>query len=744
MGIYSDVIRKKEENNRMLEAYADEALLKDESVRRIEREVDDVQSALLYILDRFKITVTRTYGHRSTEDLLEATLDPLGMMYYKGESVKDEIRDHTEYILAFRKDGKAVALTPSFRGYRWYCPHESSHGAATKAYIEDLKPECYVFNQPIREFPSLIITFIYNVLKYLTVYDVIELLLATAVMTGLGLVFPHINKWVYGVYLKDPDSNLYLLRMFFALYLGLSLVRGVVTILKSKLLSNLRNRVSIRIQAAIMAKVLHLPRSFFSDNSSGKVSKRISSCSNLSGMIINIFLDILLNFSFSGAYVVQMRNFSPELFKPALIFAAVKVLVSIFGSIGNAMIERKTLALDMENNSFFSSAIRGIQKIKGMGAEKAIYAKWADIFRTSLHYNYNRPFFLKHQSAIISALSTIATITLMGTAFFKGITREDYMVFSSAYANVITIASSLISMMGNVFRMRTLAENIRPIFSCEPEQKGSLEYVRGIRGNIRLEDIHFSYDKEQRGCLRGVSLKINAGEKVAVVGESGCGKSTLLKIIMGMEKPDNGAVYFDEKDIALVNTRSLRQKIGSVFQFSKVFAGTIYDNVVFGSKGEKSEEEVWNALDQACIGDYIRTLPLQLNTELSESNSSGFSGGQRQRILIARALISKPNVLVLDEATSALDNLTQKEVLEHINALSCTVIMVAHRLSTVKGFDRIIMLENGKIAEEGTYEQLMEKNGKFAELVHKQLIEEEKESKKKGPSPFKEPVPASA
>ena len=217
---------------------------------------------------------------------------------------------------------------------------------------------------------------------------------------------------------------------------------------------------------------------------------------------------------------------------------------------------------------------------------------------------------------------------------------------------------------------------------------------------------------------------------MAIVGESGCGKSTLLKIIMGMEFPDSGIVYYDNKNIADLNLRSLRQKIGSVFQFSKLFPGTIYENLVFGCSETISEERAWEALDRACMGEYIRTLPLGLNTEISQSNSSGFSGGQRQRILIARALIRNPRVLILDEATSALDNITQKQVLDNIMELNCTILMVAHRLSTVINFDRIIMLKNGEIAEAGTYNELMKMKGLFAQLVEKQLIKEEEEKNK--------------
>lgn len=156
-------------------------------------------------------------------------------------------------------------------------------------------------------------------------------------------------------------------------------------------------------------------------------------------------------------------------------------------------------------------------------------------------------------------------------------------------------------------------------------------------------------------------MHIKKGEKLAIVGESGCGKSTLLKILIGMEKPDSGTVSYDGKPLASLNQKSLRKCIGSVFQFSRIFPGTIAENVAFGNADDPKEKKLWEALDNAEIGDYIRSLPLGLYTEVSEANSCGFSGGQRQRILLARALLDHPRVLILDEATSALDNVTQKK-----------------------------------------------------------------------------------
>ena len=731
MGIYSDLIRKKEENNKLMEQYADEALFHDRHIRRMESDIDDMQSALIFILEKFHIPAVRRYGYHSVDAVMESMLDPHGIMYRYAESAADEAKERTEYILAYREDGKVVALTPTLLGYQWYCPHDSSHGQATRSYCRSLKPGCYVINQPMQVSKSIVWTFIQNTLKYMTIYDAAYLMISTALVSGLGLLLPRISNWVYNTFLTDPNADTAMLKTVFAMFMTLNIIRGLITLLKQRVLNMLKNRVSIRIQADVMARILHLPRSFFSENSSGKLSKRISNCTNLSAMIINIFLDILLNFSFSGVYLAQMKRLAPELFLPAVIFILLKIIAAIIAAIGNAVIDRKSMEVEMESSSFFYSVVRGIQKIKGMGAEKAVYAKWAENYRNILHYQYNQPFFLRHQGAIITMLTSAATVTLMGLTAVNGLTRESYMVFTTSYSMVISVASTVTGVMSNLFRMKNLADNVRPIFTSKSDTKPNLEYVRHLNGRIRAEDIHFSYEDESRGCLRGVSLNVRAGEKIAIVGESGCGKSTLLKILMGMETPDSGAVYFDDKDINLLNQKSLRQRIGSVFQFSKLFPGTIFSNVTFGATEEVSEEEVWNALDKACIGDYIRTLPLGINTEISESNSCGFSGGQRQRILIARALIGRPGVLILDEATSALDNMTQKKVLEAVNELSCTVIMVAHRLSTVENCDKIIMLENGVIAEEGTYSELMERGGKFAKLVEKQLIKEEEEKQKK-------------
>ena len=221
-------------------------------------------------------------------------------------------------------------------------------------------------------------------------------------------------------------------------------------------------------------------------------------------------------------------------------------------------------------------------------------------------------------------------------------------------------------------------------------------------------------------ALKNINLSIAEKEITAFIGPSGCGKSTLMRLMLGFETPQKGAVYYDGKDLSKVDQRSLRKKIGVVLQNGRLFADDIFANIAISAPG-LTLKEAWEAAEIAGIADDIRDMPMGMNTILSEGGG-GISGGQRQRILIARAIAHKPKILMLDEATSALDNLTQKKVSDSLDQMKCTRIVIAHRLSTIRQCDRIIVLDKGKIIEDGTYEELSRAGGFFAKLVERQQI----------------------
>ncbi len=220
--------------------------------------------------------------------------------------------------------------------------------------------------------------------------------------------------------------------------------------------------------------------------------------------------------------------------------------------------------------------------------------------------------------------------------------------------------------------------------------------------------------------IRDLSVKIRPGQYVGIVGRTGCGKSTLMRLLLGFAEPQTGAIYYDGRDVSSLDVRGLRRNIGVVLQDGRLFAGDIYANIVVSAPW-LTVDDAWRAAELAGIADDIRAMPMGMQTMVGEG-TGGISGGQRQRILIARAIAAGPRILMLDEATSALDNVTQKAVSDALETLRCTRIAIAHRLSTVRHCDRILVLDGGCIVEDGTFEELMARDGVFAELMRRQQI----------------------
>jgi ABC-type bacteriocin/lantibiotic exporter with double-glycine peptidase domain len=260
---------------------------------------------------------------------------------------------------------------------------------------------------------------------------------------------------------------------------------------------------------------------------------------------------------------------------------------------------------------------------------------------------------------------------------------------------------------------------VKPIFDAVPETDESKKIVTSISGNIELSNITFRYTEGGPIILDNINLKTNPGDYIAIVGRSGCGKSTLLRVLLGFEKPQAGAVYYDGYDLETLDVRSVRQCFGVALQNGKLFSGDIFSNIIITAPWS-TLDDAWRAARMAGIEADIKAMPMGMHTMISEG-SGGISGGQRQRLLIARALVSNPKTLLFDEATSALDNITQKHVTDSLSELGCTRIVIAHRLSTVKNCDRIIVMDKGKIAEEGNFDELMEKKGLFYEFAQRQV-----------------------
>lgn len=285
---------------------------------------------------------------------------------------------------------------------------------------------------------------------------------------------------------------------------------------------------------------------------------------------------------------------------------------------------------------------------------------------------------------------------------------------SGAFLSLAGIASTIAS-------IKPVLKEAKPLLETIPEVTEGKKIVTRLGGTIEMNNISFRYTESMPQVIDNLSLKIKAGQYIAIVGRTGCGKSTLMRLLLGFEKPQRGAIYYDGKDISTLDLKSLRRSIGTVMQNGKLFSGSIFDNITVTAPSA-TMDDAWAAAETVGMAEDIHAMPMGMQTLISEG-SGGVSGGQRQRLLIARAIVPKPKILMFDEATSALDNITQKKVSEALDNLKCTRIVIAHRLSTIRQCDRIIVLDGGRIAEDGSYHELLEQDGLFADLVKRQLVD---------------------
>ncbi|MBQ0125681.1 MAG: ATP-binding cassette domain-containing protein, partial [Clostridiales bacterium] len=355
------------------------------------------------------------------------------------------------------------------------------------------------------------------------------------------------------------------------------------------------------------------------------------------------------------------------------------------------------------------------------GSEKRMFSRWANLYSKEAALTYNPPTFLKLSGTISLAVSLIGTLVMYYFAIKTNVSIANYYAFTAAYGTVSGAFMALASLSATFANIKPALDMAKPIMEAEPELSNGKEVVTEVKGSIELTKVSFRYSDDQPYVIDDLSLKINRGEYVAIVGATGCGKSTLIRLLLGFEKPQKGAIYFDGKDISKLDLKSLRRRIGTVMQDGKLFLGDIYSNITVSAPGLPLGD-AWKAAEIASVADDIRAMPMGMNTMICEGQG-GISGGQKQRLMIARAVASKPKILIFDEATSALDNVTQKKVSDAVDSLNCTRIVIAHRLSTIKHAHRILYLEGGKIAEEGTYNELIAQNGRFAELVERQRLD---------------------
>ena len=697
------------------------AMIEGKKRRSFSDDREKIKSALDEILAYYGVR-PRDIPHdvKEVDDQIEYSCRQSGIMYRSVKLEKGWYRDAAGAMLGRLKSGEVVALLPDKLGrYGFFNPNTQKRVKLNRKTQELFEEDAYCFYKP---FPLKKIG-IRDLIKYIfstiDVSVIVYIVAITLFATLVGMITPKITKILFSDVLESKSLQLLLSVACFYVCTSLSLllIRGI----KSLLMNRVSIQMDVSVQAATMARVLSLPPNFFKNYSSGEITSRAQSVNSLCTTLVQTFLSTGLTSLFSLLYITQVFVYAKELVVPALCVTIATLVFSVVSSLVQMKISEKQMELSGKMSGLTYQIITGVQKIKLSGSEKRVFARWLNHYSEEAKLTYNPPKFLLFNGVISTAISLVGTIVMYFFAVQSNVSVADYTAFNSAYGMLSGALMSVAGIALTAARIKPVFEMAKPIMNAEPEISEGKQTVTKISGGIELSHVSFRYDVNSPLVVDDLSLKIRPGQYVAVVGKTGCGKSTLLRLLLGFEKPQKGAIYYDGRDIETVDLRSLRKKIGVVTQNGKLFQGDIYSNIVI-SAPYLSVDDAWKAAEVADIAEDIRKMPMGMHTIISEG-AGGISGGQKQRLMIARAVAPNPKILMFDEATSALDNITQKKVSEALDGLKCTRIVIAHRLSTIKQCDRIIVLDGGKIAEDGTYDELLAKKGYFYELVEWQRLD---------------------
>lgn len=550
----------------------------------------------------------------------------------------------------------------------------------------------------------------------------LQVLLASLLLQVLGLVLPALTEVVVDDVLQ-ADGQMLLTLIGVGLILTV-LCQFVVGLLRNALLVSLRVRADAELTTEVVQHLLALPYGFFAQRGAADLVMRTGSVSVLREMVASNVLPLLLDAPLALVYLFLVCLRDPVLgaFLATTAMLQIGLLVGTHRRI--AGLSQQELVAQSLAGGYLVETIEGIETLKAGGGEMVALERWSRRFVAALNATARAGAMVGLVDATLSSIRVLAPLGLLWLGAWRVL---DGSLSVGAMLGLAALAGAALAplntLAGSLQLLQTASahlERLLDIVEAETEHAGRLDRpAPSLRGGIDVENVSFRHDPRAPWILRDVSFSVAPGQKIALVGRSGSGKSTLARILLGLYPPTGGRVLYDGAPAEEHAPSSLRRQFGVVTQDPVLFTGTIRDNITLGEPGA-SMARVEEAARLACIHDEIAGLPMQYETMLSEGD--GLSGGQRQRVALARALLPRPSVLVLDEATSHLDTETEAAIEASLSGLSQTRIVIAHRLSTVRDADLILVLDGGRIAEQGSHDALVARGGIYSQLVEHQRV----------------------
>ena len=655
----------------------------------------------------------------SIESFQEEYLRPQGIMWRNVLLKEKWYEDAAGVMLGSFYDGTPVALIPSRNtGYTYKDPGTGKTIRITSENAGNFRREAVLYYKALPAGQIGMKDIMDFIRRCVSPSEVLRLIGASLIMILLSMITPLMTSYlVSGV---APNQDLKLLNVILVILIIVTAAVFLFTSIKQLLLARISTKVAVPLQSAFMMRVLTAPAGELRNFSAGDLGMKIGSMYNNLKMLLNVFLSMMLTAACSLICFFQMFRYAPGPAGVALAVTVGLIIIYVRAIIKQADVSADRMRAQAEESGLTYNILNGMQKISLSGSEKRAFAVWLRAYREAVQTLYNPPLFLKVFSVLTPVILLAGTIFMYLAAADAKVTQADFIAFFSSYGILTGALTTIGTNAVDFANALPVFQILKPVMDLEPENGAKKEIVKSLKGNISMQNVTFRYAGNMLPVLENLNLTINRGEYVAIVGTTGCGKTTIMRLLLGFEKPDYGDIFYDGKNLKALDETSLRRKIGTVLQSGEIFQGTIFSNITV-SGTDLTEEDAWEAAEIAGIADDIRRMPLKMNTPLPDGGR-GVSGGQKQRLLIARAIVSKPSVILFDEATSALDNVTQKAVSDAIGEMPCTRVVIAHRLSTIKNCDRILCLDKGHIVEEGTYEELISHNGFFSKLVNRQQI----------------------
>ena len=542
-------------------------------------------------------------------------------------------------------------------------------------------------------------------------------ILAASLLTALsGLLLPWVNSFLFSNIVPAGETDG--ISAVAALMFSAVTTAAVLGMLQSLVLTNSMLRCSVYTQSAVFSRLLTLRPEFFKRIRSGELSEMLTQFSDLTNLISVQGIRSCIGIVLSLVYLIQIYHYAPQLLPWVVLSTALLVALMAGNGILNARWANGYTQALSKMSGFCYELFSGMEQVKMSGSEMRMLRRWSEYY-LEVSKREDKPALLQYAPACYKAVQLLTA----GVIFWFGaqLTASDYIAFSAAYGAYLAASTGAPAMIQTIASFLASYLLIRPLLSGELEEDESGgKQPASFAGEITVSDLRFRYDPDAPYVLDGLSMHIRPGESVGIIGPSGCGKSTLIRLLLGLEKGESGSIYVDGIDMRELDLKYYRSKIGTVLQNTGLIAGDIYANITITKPNAKLEEVQW-AVELAGLKETVASLPMGLHTPVSQENCT-LSGGERQRVLIARAVLARPSILIFDEATSALDNITQANITRELNQLDCTKLIVAHRLSTIRACDRIVVMDQGEIVQSGRFEELERVPGLFQKLVSKQLI----------------------